>query len=306
MIISKLGKVNHKKNSDLCSMKKVLTTEEGYRQRIEFIMQYIGDNLDKEIEMSTLSAISGVSSFHLHRIIKAYTGESIGAFIVRTRVETAAKLLLYSNMAISDIAYRVGYNVPTSLCKAFVKHYGISPTQYRRSRKPVIESRTSASVDVVMEDYSVKELPATNIIYVGSRGHYRLRDYFSTYQKLLDELQQQGKSVDNVGYLGLFYNNPNVTCDSNLYNEICLATEQEVEPNGNIEVKRIPGGRYIVFVFNDRISELDSVYNNIYREILTNTEFCMRDSYGFEKYTDNLEHIKPNSKIKIEIYIPIE
>ena len=287
-------------------MKKVLTTEESYRQRIEFVMQYIGDNLDKEIEMSTLSTISGVSSFHLHRIIKAYTGESIGAFIVRTRVETAAKLLLYSNMAISDIAYRVGYNVPTSLSKAFVKHYGISPTQYRRSRKPVVDGNDNNSVDIMMEQYSVVDLSATNIIYIGSRGHYRLRDYFPTYQKLLDELQRQGRVVDHVSYLGLFYNNPNVTCDSNLYNEICIATEQDVEPNGNIEVKRLPGGKYIVFTFNDKISKLDKVYNNIYIEILTNTKFNIRDSYGFEKYTDNLEHIKLNGKIKIEIHIPIE
>ena len=287
-------------------MKKVLTTEENYRQRIEYVMQYIGDNLDKEIEMTTLSAISGVSSFHLHRIIKSYTGESIGAFIVRTRVETAAKLLLYSNMAISDIAYRVGYNVPTSLSKAFVKHYGISPTQYRRSRRPEVKSKNNPSIDITVEKYSVVELPATNIIYIGSRGNYRLRDYFPTYQKLLDELRQQDKCIDNVSYFGLFYNDPNVTCDDYLYNEICVATEQEVEPNGNIEVKRLPCGKYIVFDFNDKPSKLHNVYNRIYSEILHNTKFNIRDSYGFEKYTDNLEHIKPNSKIKIEIYIPIE
>ena len=287
-------------------MKKVLTTEENYRQRIEYVMQYIGDNLDKEIEMTTLSAISGVSSFHLHRIIKAYTGESIGAFIVRTRVETAAKLLLYSNMAISDIAYRVGYNVPTSLSKAFVKHYGISPTQYRRSRRPEVKSKNNPSIDITVEKYSVVELPATNIIYIGSRGSYRLRDYFPTYQKLLNELHQQDKRIDNISYLGLFYSNPNVTCDDYLYNEICIATEQEVEPNGNIEVKRLPFGKYIVFNFHGKPSKLQNVYDRIHSEIFDNTKFNIRDSYGFEKYTDNLEHIKPNSKIKIEIYIPIE
>ena len=126
-------------------MKKVLTTEENYRQHIEFVMQYITDNLDSEIDMQTLSSVSGFSSFHLHRIIKAYTGESIGAFIVRKRVETAAKLLLYSDMSVSDIAYRVGYNVPTSLNKSFVKHYGISPTQYRHSRRPKIDTTNADS-----------------------------------------------------------------------------------------------------------------------------------------------------------------
>ncbi len=287
-------------------MKKVLTTEELYRHRIELVMQYITDNLDKEIDILTLSTISGFSSFHFHRIIKAYIGESIGAFIVRTRVETAARLLLYSSMSVSDIAYRVGYNVPTSLTKAFVKHYGISPTQYRRSRKPIVKNGYSSEGESMMQTYRVVELPSTNIIYIGSRGHYRERHYFPTYTKLLGELKRQGKVTDNIAYLGIFYNNPNVTCDDNLYNIIGITTQQDVEPNGNIEVKRLLGGKYIVFTFNDKLSKLDDTYNRIYSAILVSELFCLRDSYGFERYEDNLGDIKPNSKIKIEIHIPIE
>ena len=284
----------------------MLTTEEYYRQHVELVMQYVKDNLDKDTDIATLSAISGVSSFHLHRIIKAYTGESIGAFVVRKRVEAAAKLLLYSNMPILEIAYRVGYNVPTSLNKAFVKHYGISPTQYRRSRKPEIHTNANCNNDVIIEKYSVVELSTTNAIYVGFKGDYRVRNYYSTYKNLLDELVKQGKSVDNISYLGIFYDNPSVTFDDDLYNEICIATEQEVEPNGNIEVKRLHGGKYIVFTFNDKISKLDKAYDKIYGEIIANEKYELRDSYGFEKYPNNLEHVKQNSKIKIEIYIPIE
>ena len=304
--ISKHGKVNPKIYTDLCRMKKMLTTEESYRQRIELVMQYIKENIDKEIDIPTLSAVFGFSPFHFHRIIKAYTGESIGAFVVRQRVETAAKLLLYSNMSISDIAYKIGYNVPTSLNKAFVKHYGISPTQYRRSRKPTIEKSTVYNKHVGIEKYSVIELPTTNIIYVGSRGSYQNRDYHATYQKLLDELSIQNKLTDTIRYLGIFYNDTNVTCENNLYSEICIATEQVVAPNGNIEAKQLASGKYIVFPFYDKLSKLDDAYNRIYCEILANEAFTIRDSYGFERYADTLENVKPNSKIKIEIHIPID
>ena len=287
-------------------MKKVLTTEENYRQRIDLVMQYIKDNLDKDTDILTLSTLSGFSPFHLHRIIKAYTGESIGSFVVRKRVETAAKLLLYSTMTISDIAYRVGYNVPTSLNKAFAKHYGISPTQYRHSRKMEIFNKDNITQDVIIEPYSIVDLPMTNIIYIGSRGHYRIRDYHSTYQSLISELQRQSKSLDAISYLGIFYDNPDVTCDDRLYNEICISTQEDIEPNGNIEVKRIPGGKYIVFKFNDKLSKLDRAYNQIYGTILTLDKFQLRDSYGFEKYNNDLDHTNPNSKIKIDIHIPIE
>ncbi|MDR3226182.1 MAG: helix-turn-helix transcriptional regulator [Prevotellaceae bacterium] len=67
--------------------------------------------------------------------MKAYLGEAVGTFIVRMRVETAAKLLRYTNMSISDIAYQVGYDVPSSLSKTFKMFYNISPNEYRNNKK---------------------------------------------------------------------------------------------------------------------------------------------------------------------------
>lgn len=63
--------------------------------------------------------------------MRAFLREPIGTYIIRTRVETAARLLRYSDMSIGDIAYRIGYNVPSSLSKVFRQFYGISPNDYR-------------------------------------------------------------------------------------------------------------------------------------------------------------------------------
>ena len=115
-------------------MKKRLTTEEDYRRRVNLVVEYVRDHLDCEIDINTLAELSAFSPFHLHRILKGYLGESIGSFIIRTRVETAATLLRYSNMPVCDIAYRVGYGTPSSLTKAFVKLMKISPTEYRTTK----------------------------------------------------------------------------------------------------------------------------------------------------------------------------
>ncbi|MPM72627.1 HTH-type transcriptional activator RhaS [bioreactor metagenome] len=115
-------------------MKNRLTTEEDYRRRVNLVIEYVRKNLDSEIDINILAELSAFSPFHLHRILRGYLGEPIGAFIVRTRVEAAATLLRYSDMAISDIAYRVGYGTPSSLTKAFVKQMKISPTEYRTTK----------------------------------------------------------------------------------------------------------------------------------------------------------------------------
>ena len=66
-------------------MKKKLTTEEDYRQRVDRVCMYIREHLDKEIDMRRLAVLSAFSPFHFHRIMRAYLKEPIGAFIIRTR-----------------------------------------------------------------------------------------------------------------------------------------------------------------------------------------------------------------------------
>lgn len=70
--------------------------------------------------------------------MKAFLGEPIGTFIVRTRTEAAARLLRYSDIPIADIAYRIGYASPSSLSKVFKQFYGISPLEYRNNKNFVI------------------------------------------------------------------------------------------------------------------------------------------------------------------------
>lgn len=56
-------------------MKKKLTTEEDYRQRVDRVCMYIREHLDKEIDMRRLAVLSAFSPFHFHRIMRAYLKE---------------------------------------------------------------------------------------------------------------------------------------------------------------------------------------------------------------------------------------
>lgn len=87
------------------------TTEE-YQRKINIIVEYINNHLSETIDLDILAEMSGFSPWHFHRIVKAFLGENIGAFIIRMRVETAARLLRYSDMPVQEISWRVGYDVP--------------------------------------------------------------------------------------------------------------------------------------------------------------------------------------------------
>ena len=71
-------------------MEQKLTTKEEYLKRINVIVEYINNHLDENIDLGMLAEMSGFSPWHFHRIVRAFLGEPVGAFITRVRVETAA------------------------------------------------------------------------------------------------------------------------------------------------------------------------------------------------------------------------
>ncbi|GHT57546.1 hypothetical protein AGMMS50239_00040 [Bacteroidia bacterium] len=74
-------------------MEQRLSTKEDYRQRVNIVIEYINNHLDAVIDLEKLAEISNFSKWHFQRMMKAYLGEPVGAYIMRVRVETAAKLL---------------------------------------------------------------------------------------------------------------------------------------------------------------------------------------------------------------------
>ena len=62
------------------------------------------------------------------------TGCSPGVYVVRWRMDLAAKLLRETHSSIQNIANNVGYESETSFSKSFKKYRSISPAQYRKKQ----------------------------------------------------------------------------------------------------------------------------------------------------------------------------
>lgn len=63
-------------------MEQKLTTKEEYLKRINVIVEYINNHLDENIDLGMLAEMSGFSPWHFHRIVRAFLGEPVGAFII--------------------------------------------------------------------------------------------------------------------------------------------------------------------------------------------------------------------------------
>jgi AraC family transcriptional regulator len=75
-----------------------------------------------------------MSRFHLGRLFQEVTGESLGHFLRRIRLERAAFALRTSDATVLEIAVDTGYSCAEALTRAFRAAFGVSPREFRSRR----------------------------------------------------------------------------------------------------------------------------------------------------------------------------
>ncbi len=83
------------------------------------------------ITLAELAAAAHLSPNHLLRLFKAATGSSPGDYLLRVRLNHAAKLLRESSRSIGEIASSSGFADSNYVSRRFRARYGQSPRDYR-------------------------------------------------------------------------------------------------------------------------------------------------------------------------------
>ncbi len=286
-------------------MKTKASTKEDYLKRVNTVVEYINNHLNEEMDLKKLAEISNFSEFHFHRIFKAFCHETLAGYIIRTRVETAALMLRYSELPIETIACNVGYEIPSSFSKSFNRFYGISPTEYRNNKNHLSMKKTTSDPDLKLKAPKFTDLKAKTAIYIRLTGVYGDLDFPGTFTKLWHFVKEQKLFSAGIEHIGVYYDDPKVTESSKLRSDVCLVVHKPVQPKGEIEVREIPGGRYAVFPYQGPYANLGIVYDKIFSEWLPTSGCELRHVPIFEKYCNDPSRTEPE-KLKTEIYIPIQ
>nr|WP_321235636.1 AraC family transcriptional regulator [uncultured Psychroserpens sp.] len=276
-----------------------------YEERLNIIVEYINTNLDGKIDIKTLADLSHFSPFHFHRISKALLGEPIGAYISRTRIETAAKLLCFSKSSIEEIAYKVGFESPSSLSKKFKSHFGISPSAYRKTKNHSIKKTALMKRELNIKKPKILEIEDKQCLYYRMQGAYQTLDYAKAWTKLWAQIKSQKLFTKGIQMFGLPYDDPNVTDADKLRYDACLIIHKEAKSIGDIGVKTLKGGKFAMFLYQGSYKYFADVYNYMFEEWLINTEYELRDEPVRERYISHPDRVAED-KLKTEFYIPIK
>lgn len=100
---------------------------------VDQVIRYIDANLDRDIHRSDLAEHVYLHPDHLNRLFKKQTGKTLKEFVSEYKMNEARKMLQITNLPVSIIAAKVGYDNFSHFSYAYKKVIGQSPLESRNA-----------------------------------------------------------------------------------------------------------------------------------------------------------------------------
>jgi AraC family transcriptional regulator len=110
------------------------TREELYR-RIHRAKEFIAASYEEPITIDEMARVACLSTNHFLRTFRQAFRQTPHQFLTAQRLERARKLLLHTDLSITEICLSVGFESPGSFSSLFRRKVGSSPEQFRRSKR---------------------------------------------------------------------------------------------------------------------------------------------------------------------------
>lgn len=107
-------------------------TLSGDANPIQKALDFIDGNLHREISLGEIAKVAGKSPFHFARIFKDALGVTPVAYVIEKRIDRSKALLRQTDLPISVIASRCGFNSQSHYCRTFRRLEHRTPREYRR------------------------------------------------------------------------------------------------------------------------------------------------------------------------------
>lgn len=261
------------------------------------INQHLFDNLD----IDTLARMANLSRFYFLRTFKYVTGENAGSYIQRLRLEYIAHLLLTTDLSLSGISCQVNYQSRHSLSKAFSKHFGISPIQFKQRYKETVKTDTNIQLDCQIKhlrNIQVLCLPLDNTCN-------NLTCHQTNWRSLIQYVEELRLEKNNNKFLSISLDDSLITGTAKSRFLIGKIVKEKLKPKEQFQYMEIPNGKYAVFQFKGDYSQLHKLYRDIHLKWLPHSTYRKTNTLSFEIYM-NTPLETQTSELITEVYIPVE
>lgn len=123
----------------LFSQPATLTAPDSGKNVTHNIINYVNEHYKENPSLETLSKIFDRTPNYISSRFKAVTGETYKTYLKQLKLDSALKLLISTDLSVTDICYESGYETISHFNREFKNYFGRSPRQVRNS----LDSETS-------------------------------------------------------------------------------------------------------------------------------------------------------------------
>ncbi len=282
-------------------------TRQDYEERLLRVLVHIQRNLDQPVTLTELAAVAHFSPFHFHRIFRGMVGESVRAHQRRLRLERAATQLEQTADSVIRVALAAGFESHAAFSRAFKNQLGCSPSAWRDDSREIqsadqkqyfAESQGEETMDVKI----VKE-DEVRVAFVRHTGPYD--QCGQAWEKLCTHMGAAGLLGGNPRFIGLSYDDPDVTDADKIRYDACLEVDADFEPVGGIGVQVLPGGTFARTTHFGPYENLSLTYAQLLGQWLPGSGRRFRIEPTREIYFNSPENTEPEDLVT-DIYLPLE
>ncbi len=277
-----------------------------YKERINRVVDFIGEHLDDELTLDQLSSVACFSKYHFHRLFTAYTGLSLKQYIKWLRLKRAAhKLIVERDSRIIKIALDAGFESHESFTRAFKQICGENPSDFRlRSswhtweEPPYSLPKRGAKIMNV----TIKELPARRLAVIEHHGDPK--KVGESVSKLIAWAKAQPidlKPKPGEAF-GFGYSDPKEVPAEEFRFDLAITIPRQLKLNGEVIEKKLPAGRYAVIFHKGSRDNINEKIYWLYRDWLPESKEELGDLPCIFCYY-NFDHEVAETELLTELWV---
>ena len=89
----------------------------------------------ENLSLDDVSHEFGISKYHISRCFSQKIGCSFTNYLNALRIQNANKMLLTTELPVTDISYQSGFESLSTFYRVFQQFHGITPSEYKRNMK---------------------------------------------------------------------------------------------------------------------------------------------------------------------------
>jgi AraC family transcriptional regulator len=286
-----------------------------YQQRLKKVLQYIDTTLDQKLSIEQLSAVAAFSKFHFHRQFSAAFGISVFSYVQLCRLKRAAHHLAFRPaMSVIQIAIAHGYDEPESFSRAFKRHTGQTPTEFRKSPRWEVWNtlqlnyrelrRQHMPMNYDVTQVRLVDFPAMPIAAREHRGNPALIG--NTIREFIDWRKQHQLSPKRYATFNILHTHPDEVAAADFHFDIATSVKSDFSTtDAHIVLKQIPAGQCAVLRHVGSDDQLEQSIQFLYEQWLPQSGKELRD-YPLFLQRHNFYPDVAESEIILDLFLPLK